>query len=183
MYLNAKFEAAAGFAPSAAELEAFVTGAGGVRLGMAENEVTAALGKNPTRREVASSPGAATEVAWEDIPGARPGAAHGRLADGRLVFIEFTTAKLSLPRVSRAVARSLTESADLVRRSVAKSLRMQDIEVITHTPGQRVKWSIGLGDPTTVVSYWLWEVEPGGEALFVEEENGVAGQPITRPLR
>ena len=89
-------------------------------------------------------------------------------------------------RVDRATAESLT-SADFVRRSVAKPVRMKDIEAVTGTRGYHGLWRIIRPAGTQrviVVSRWFWEVEPGGEALSVEEEeDGIAGQPIIVPMR
>ena len=67
---------ASGGVPSPAELEAYVSGAGTVRLGMSEGEVTRALGRKPSRRK---DGGDTADVAWDDLPGPRPGhAPHDR---------------------------------------------------------------------------------------------------------
>ena len=164
-----------------AEWSAFVSNAGRVRLGMTEKEVNEALGKGATRREEAQSPGAAAHVAWDDIGGENPGAALGTFLHGKLVRIEFATAKTAMPHVSREAASSL-QSAETVRRSVARTLRMSDVEAVTGSRGLRARWSIGEnpgGDPH-ISSKWVWEVEPGGELLIVDEEDGFAGQPVTR---
>jgi hypothetical protein len=171
--------------PSAAELDAFVTGAGGVHLGMTESEVSDELGAKPTRRQEATSPGASTDVVWDRIGGARPGGALGSFLEGRLVRIEYAPAgKPDLPRLDRTSAESLTR-AEYVRRSVDRSLRMADIEAVTRGPGCRASWIIGRGSggKTTVMSRWLWEVEPGGQALIVEEEDGLVDQPIIRSMK
>jgi hypothetical protein len=170
--------------PSAMELDAYVTGAGRVHLGMTESEVSDALGKKPARRDDAMSPGASTDVAWDGLEGARPGAALGRFLDGRLVRIEFAPASSVFPRIDRAVAAAVT-SADFVRASVARTLQMADIEAVTRTPAHRRAWIIGRGNDgkTTVGSRWIWEVEPGGKALLVEEADGLAGQPHIRSLK
>jgi hypothetical protein len=171
--------------PTAAELEAYVTGAGRVRLGMTEGEVTAALGKKPSRRQDPMSRDAPTDVAWDGLPGPAPGAALGRFVEGGLVRIEYAPADAPLPRVDRAAAHSLTQSAALVQRAVARELRLAEVEAVTAAPGTRRTWTLsrGAGGRTRVSSRWLWEVEPGGEALIVEEDDGFAGQPIIRRLR
>jgi hypothetical protein len=125
-----------------------------------------------------------TEVAWDNIAGPHPGAALGRFAAGRLSQIEFATATAAMPRISPEVARSL-ESADVVRRSVARTLRLEDVEAATGSHGLRARWIFTHRPPNRadVMSMWLWEVEPGGRALVVEVENGLAGQPVVRDLR
>ena len=175
---------AAGDVPSAAELDQFVSGAGGVRLAMTEDEVSSALAVKPARRRDAMSSDGMTEVAWDNIGGPHPGAAVGRFVAGKLTQIEFATATTAMPRISRDVARSL-ESADVVRRSVARTLRLEDVEAATGSHGLRARWIFTHRPPdrADVMSMWLWEVEPGGRALVVEEENGLAGQPVVRDLR
>jgi hypothetical protein len=170
--------------PGPEELEAFVSGAGAVRLGMTEGEISAALGKNPTRRRDPPSPDAPAEASWEGLEGARPGAAAGLFREGRLLRIEFAPATPALPRLDRAAAESVTRP-DFVRRSVARTLRMADIEAVTRRPGYRATWAIasGFGSRTTVSSRWLWEIEPGGKVLYVEEHDGAAGQPVIRSMR
>jgi hypothetical protein len=170
--------------PSAEQLEAYVTGAGAVRLGMTEGEVTEALGRKPSRRDDAMSPGASTDVAWDDLQGPRPGAALGRFRDDRLYSIEFAPASPAIPRLDYATADSVTQ-ADYVRRSVARTLRLADIEAVTHMPGCRASWALmsGFGRPTSVMSRWLWEVEPGNRFLLVEELDGLAHQPVIRERR
>jgi hypothetical protein len=170
--------------PTPDELEAYVTGAGAVRLGMTEREVTLALGRKPSRRDDAMSPGASTDVAWDDLQGLRPGAALGRFLDDRLQSIEFAPASPALPRLDYATANSVT-LPDYVRRSVAGTLRMADIEAVTRVPGYRASWAImtGFGTPTRVKSRWLWEVDPGDRLLLVEELDGLAHQPVIRTKR
>jgi hypothetical protein len=167
--------------PSPKELEAYVSGAGAVRLGMSESEVTEALGKKPSRRQ---DRGDTADVAWDDLKGPRPGAALGSFREGRLLRIEFAPAMPVLPRVDYATADSLTR-ADIVRGSVDRTLRIADIEAVTRVPGYRATWAIasGFGVKTTVTSRWLWEIEPGGKVLFVDEEDGYAGQPVIRDRR
>ena len=175
---------ASGDVPSAAELDQFVSGAGGIRLAMTEDEVSAALGVRPARRRDAISQDDVTEVAWDNIGGAHPGAAVGRFIVGKLIQIELATASSTMPRIGSAVARSL-ESADVVRRSVARTLRIDDVEAATGSRGLRARWIISHRPPdrANVMSIWAWEVEPGGRALVVEEENGLAGQPVVRDLK
>jgi hypothetical protein len=170
--------------PSSAELEAYVSGAGAVRLGMTESEVTEALGKKPSRRDDAQSPGATTDVAWDALEGPRPGAALGRFRDDRLLSIEFAPAAQVYPRLDYATADSVTQ-ADFVRRSVARTLRMADIEAVTLVPGYRASWTVmtGFGTPTRVSSRWMWEVDPGDKVLYVAELDGLAGQPVIRNKR
>jgi len=59
---------------------------------------------------------------------------------------------------------------------------MADIEAITRVRRYRATWAIasGFGAKTTVHRRWFWKIEPGGEFLFVDEEDGAAGQPVTR---
>jgi hypothetical protein len=170
--------------PSPEQLEDYVTGAGAVRLGMTESEVSEALGKKPSRRDDALSPGASTDVAWDDLQGPRPGAALGRFRDDRLYSIEFAPASPVPPRLDSATANSVTK-ADYVRRSVARTLRMADIEAVTRVPGYRASWTImsGFGSPTRVKSRWLWEVDPGDRFLVVDELDGLAHQPVIRAKR
>lgn len=170
--------------PSREQLDDYVTGAGAVRLGMTEGEVTEALGRKPSRRDDAMSPGASTDVAWDDLQGPRPGAALGRFRDDRLYSIEFAPASPPMPRLDFATANSVTQ-ADYVRRSVARTLRLADIEAVTRTPGCRASWAImsGFGRPTSVMSRWVWEVEPGDRYLLVEELDGLADQPVIRARR
>jgi len=170
--------------PDPEELEAYVSGAGAVRLGMTESEVTEALGSKPSRRQDAKSPGASTDVAWDGLQGPRPGAALGRFVENRLVSIEFAPTAPVLPRLDYATAHSVT-GADYVRRSVARTLRMADIEAVTRVPGYRASWTImsGFGSPTRVSSRWMWEVDPGDRVLYVPELDGVAGQPVIRNKR
>jgi hypothetical protein len=175
---------ASGDVPSATELDQFVSGAGGVRLAMTEDEVSGALGARPLRRSDATSRGEAVDVAWDNIGGAHPGAALGHFVAGKLFAIEFATASKAMPRISADVARSL-ESGDVVRRSVARTLRIEDVERATGSRGLRVRWIISHRPPdrANVMSVWAWEVEPGGRALVVKDENGLAGQPIVRDFR
>ncbi len=170
--------------PGAEELEAFVSAAGAVQLGMTEAEVSAALGRNPTRRQDPPSPDAPADASWEGLEGARPGAAAGLFREGRLLRIEFAPATPALPRLGRAAAESVTRT-DFVRRSVARTLRMADIEAVTRVPGYRATWAIasGFGSRTTVSSRWLWAIEPGEKVLYVEEHDGAAGQPVIRSMR
>jgi hypothetical protein len=170
--------------PGPDELEAYVTGAGAVRLGMTESEVSEALGKKPSRRDDAMSPGASTDLAWDGLQGTRPGAALGRFRDDRLMSIEFAPASPALPRLDYATASSVT-GADYVRRSVAGTLRVADIEAVTLVPGCRATWTImsGFGTPTRVKSRWVWEVDPGDRVLLVEELDGLAHQPVIRAKR
>jgi hypothetical protein len=175
---------ASGDVPSAAELDQFVSGAGGVRLAMTEDEVSAALGARPSRRSDATSRDEVADVAWDNIGGAHPGAALGHFRAGKLYAIEFATASTVMPRISADVARSL-ESGDVVRRSVARTLRIEDIEAATGSRGLRARWIFNHRPPdrASVMSVWAWEVEPGGRALVVEDENGLAGQPVVRDLK
>jgi hypothetical protein len=170
--------------PSPAELEAYVTGAGAVRLGMTESEVTEALGKKPSRRDEAQSSGASTGLAWDDLEGPRPGFALGRFRDDRLYSIEFAPAAQVYPRLDYATASSVTQP-DYVRRSVARTLRIADIEAVTRVPGYRASWAVmtGFGTPTRVMSRFMWEVDPGDRLLYVEELDGLAGQPVIRKKR
>jgi hypothetical protein len=170
--------------PSPEQLEAYVSGAGAVRLGMTESEVSEALGQKPSRRQDAQSPGASTDVAWDGLPGPRPGAALGRFIEDRLISIEFAPAAPVFPRLTYATANVVTQP-DYVRRSVARTLRMADIEAVTGVPGHRASWAImtGFGSPTRVKSRWMWEVEPGGRFLYVEELDGLAKQPVIRKQR
>jgi hypothetical protein len=173
---------ALGGVPSPAELEAYVSGAGAVRLGMTESEVTEALGSKPSRRDNALSP--AKDVAWDGLKGPRPGAALGRFQDGRLLSIEFAPAEQVYPRLDYATADSVTQ-ADYVRRSVDRTLRLADIEAVTGVPGYRASWTVmsGFGSPTRVRSRWMWDVDPGDRVLYVEELDGLAGQPVIRKKR
>lgn len=166
--------------PSARELDAFVTGAGRPRLGMTEKQVSDALG-TPTRRQDPASPGDSTDVVWDHLEGPHPGAALGRFQDGQLIYIEFATTAIALPHVDRAAATSLTE-AEIVQRSVAKELRMRNIEAVTRSPGQRMAWTIGRdnGNRASVTSRWAWEIDPGGDYLIVRERDGFVEQPIIR---
>jgi hypothetical protein len=166
--------------PSPKELDAYVGGAGAVHLGMTEAEVTKALGKKPSRRD----DGAGTDVAWDDLKGPRPGAALGRFRDDRLYSIEFAPAAQVYRRLDYATADSVTQP-DYVRRSVARTLRMADIESVTRVPGYRASWAImsGFGTPTRVQSKWMWEVDPGDRILYVTELDGFAGQPVIRNKR
>ena len=165
-----------------AELDQYVSGAGNVRLGMTEDEVTSALGVKPARRLDAMSSDGITEVAWDNIGGTHPGAAVGRFIGGKLTQIDFATAKTAMPRISSDVASSL-ERAEIVQRAVAHTLRLEDIEAVTGSRGLRARWTlIELSNHPNVRSVWAWEVEPGGKALVVEEENGLAGQPVVRDL-
>jgi hypothetical protein len=170
--------------PTPEDLEAYVSGAGEVRLGMTESEVTDALGSKPSRRDDANSPGASTDVAWDALEGPRPGAALGRFVEGRLFSIQFAPRAPVLPRLDHATADSVT-GADYVRRSVARTLTMADIEAVVRVPGCRASWTImsGSGSPTRVSSQWLWEVDPGDRVLFVREDDGTAGQPVIRKKR
>jgi hypothetical protein len=176
---------ASGDVPSAAELEQFVSGAGNVRLMMTEKEVSSALGTKPTQRQEAMSSDEESVVVWGTITGPHPGAALGRFAAGRLRQIEFGTASTAMPRIGRDVAASL-ESAEIVRRSVARTLRLADIEAATGSRGLRARWTFTHWPPdrANVMSVWVWEIEPGGRALVVEEEgDGAVGQPVVRDLK
>ena len=176
---------ASGGVPSPAALEAYVSGAGAVRLGMTEREVIKALGSKPSRRQQGSdSPGANADVAWDDLKGPRPGAALGKFRDDRLYSIEFAPAAQVYPRLDYATADSVTQP-DYVRRSVARTLHMADIEAVTRVPGYRASWTVmsGFGSPTRVMSRWFWEVDPGDRLLYVEDLDGLAGQPVIRNKR
>jgi hypothetical protein len=175
---------AAGDVPSAAELEAFVSHAGNVRLTMTEQEVRSALGTKPTRRQEAMSSDGESVVVWDTITGPHPGAALGRFVAGRLRQIEFATASTAMPRIGRDVAASL-ESAETVRRSVAGTLRIADIEAATGSRGLRARWTFTHWPPdrAKITSVWLWEIEPGGRVLMVDEYDGLAGQPVVRDLK
>ena len=170
--------------PTPEELEAYVSGAGVVRLGMTEAEVTKTLDKKPGRRDDAQSSGASTDVAWDGLNGPRPGAALGRFRDDRLYSIEFAPTEQAYPRLDYSTAHSVTQ-ADYVRRSVARTLRMADIEAVTRVPGYRASWTImgGFGSPTRVQSMWVWEVDSGDRILYVKEFDGLAGQPVIRNKR
>jgi hypothetical protein len=167
--------------PSPAELEAYVSGAGRVRLGMTESEVTKALGRKPSRRKDGEG---TADVAWDDLPGPRPGHALGNFRDDRLYGIEFAPAAQVYPRLDYATAETVTQ-ADYVRRSVDRTLLMADIEAVTGVPGYRASWTVmsGFGSPTRVRSRWLWEVDPGDRVLYVDELDGLAGQPVIRDKR
>jgi hypothetical protein len=167
--------------PSPAELEAYVSGAGAVRLGMTESEVTSALGRKPGRRH---DEGKDADVAWDDLKGPRPGYALGKFRADRLYSIEFAPAAQVYPRLDHATADSVTQ-ADYVRRSVARTLRMADIEAVTRVPGYRASWTVmsGFGAPTRVRSRWLWEVDPGDSVLVVDELDALAEQPVIRKKR
>jgi hypothetical protein len=172
---------AAGDVPSAAELEQFVSGAGHVRLVMTEAEVSAALRAKPTRRQEAMSSDGESVVVWDTITGPHPGAALGRFVAGRLRQIEFATTSSAMPRISGDVAAAL-ERAEIVRRSVARTLRIADIEAATGSRGLRVRWTFAHRPPDRayITSVWAWAIEPGGRALVVDEEDGLAGQPVVR---
>ena len=171
----------AGGVPSLSELEAYVSGAGTVRLGMTESEVTEALGRKPSRRKDGED---TADVAWDDLPGPRPGYALGNFRDDTLYSIEFAPAAQVYPRLDYATASAVTR-ADYVRRSVDRTLRMADIEAVTRAPGYRASWTVmtGFGTPTRVRSRWFWEVDPGDKVLYVEELDGLAGQPVIRDKR
>jgi hypothetical protein len=170
--------------PNKDELDAFVSGAGDVHLGMRERDVSAVLGRQPNRRQDATSPGATTDVLWDSLQGARPGAVLGHFLDGRLVRVEFGPLSPMLPRLDRATAESLTRGS-FVSRAAAGMLRLADIEAVTRMPGYHARWILGrgAGGHTTVGNRWVWEVEPGGQALIVDEEDGRAGPPVIRTLR
>jgi hypothetical protein len=172
---------ASGGVPSPAELEAYVSGAGTVRLGMTESEVTRALGSKPSRRKDGED---TADVAWDDLQGPRPGYALGNFRDDTLYSIEFAPAAQVYPRLDYAAASAVTQP-DYVRRSVARTLRMADIEAVTRVPGSRASWTImsGFGSPTRVQSRWLWEVDPGDRVLLVDELDGLAHQPVIRAKR
>lgn len=172
---------ASGGVPSPAELEAYVSGAGTVRLGMTESEVTRALGSKPSRRK---DGGNTADVAWDDLQGPRPGHALGHFRDDRLYAIEFAPAAQVYPRLDHATAAAVTQP-DYVRRSVARTLTMAEIEAVTRVPGYRASWTVmsGFGAPTSVSSRWFWEVDPGNRVLYVEELDGLAGQPVIRDKR
>jgi hypothetical protein len=180
---NATVEEAApsGGVPSSAELEAYVSRAGTVRLGMTESEVTDALGMKPSRRK---DGGDEADVAWDNLQGPRPGHALGHFREDRLYAIEFAPAAQVYPRLDYATASAVTQ-ADYVRRSVARTLTMADIEAVTVVPGYRASWTVmsGFGSPTRVRSRWFWEVDPGNRVLYVEELDGLAGQPVIRDKR
>lgn len=81
------------------------------------------------------------------------------------------------------VARSLT-SAAIVQRVVARALPWGDIEAATGGPGRLVRWQMyKVGGAAATRGHWMWEIEPGGSALVVEESDGLAGQPVIRPLQ
>lgn len=170
-----------GDVPTPADLEAYVTGGGKVRLGMTESEVTTALGSTPSRRQ---DNGEFADVAWDTLKGPRPGAAVGKFRGDRMYRIEFAPAAQVYPRLDYATADSVTR-AEYVRRSVDRTLRMADIESVTGVPGYRASWAIasGFGIPTTVTSRWVWDVDPGNRFLLVEETDGLADQPIIRNKR
>lgn len=175
---------AAGDVPSPAELNAYVSNAGNVHLTMKEDEVDSALGAKPTRRMDAASQDGETQVAWDQIGGDHPGAAAGRFYAQRLTQIEFAPASRSMPRISKDVADSLLRQ-QYAQRAVAHTLRMTDIESVTASKGARALWRFTHRPPdgAIVTSVWMWEVEPGGEALIVEEQDGSAGQPVVRSLK
>ncbi|MGZ8851679.1 MAG: hypothetical protein ACXW3E_15305, partial [Thermoanaerobaculia bacterium] len=56
---------------------------------------------------------------------------------------------------------------------------------IAGSRGLRARWTLAdvPGGAPLVVSTWVWEVEPGGRLLIVEDVNGLAGQPIVRTMR
>ena len=172
---------ASGGVPSPSELEAYVSGAGTVRLGMTESEVTSALGSKPSRRK---DGGDTADVAWDDLQGPRPGYALGNFRDDTLYSIEFAPAAQVYPRLDYATAEAVTQ-ADYVRRSVARTLRMADIEAVTRVPGFRASWTVmsGFGTPTRVRSRWFWDIDPGNKMLYVDELDGLAGQPVIRDKR
>jgi hypothetical protein len=172
---------ASGGVPSPAELEAYMSGAGAVRLGMSESEVTRALGSKPSRRQ---DGGDTADVAWDALKGPRPGAALGKFREDKLYSIEFAPAAQVYPRLDYATADSVT-APDYVRRSVARTLRMADIEAVTRVPGYRASWTVmsGFGTPTRVMSRWMWDVDPGNRVLYVEETDGLAHQPVIRDKR
>jgi hypothetical protein len=175
---------AAGDVPSSAELDQYVTGAGGIRLAMSEEEVTDALGTKPARRREALSQDGITEVAWDNIDGPHPGHAAGGFVAGKLIWITFATASTSLPRVGRDAASSLLTGA-VAQRSVARTLRLEDVEAVTGSRGLRARWTFTHRPPdrADIASVWVWEVEPGGRMLSVEERDGLAGQPVEREWR
>ena len=123
-------------------------------------------------------------MAWDDLQGPRPGFALGNFRDDKLYSIEFAPAAQVYPRLDYATAEAVTQP-DYVRRSVARTLRMADIEAVTHVPGYRASWTVmsGFGTPTSVRSRWFWEVAPGNRVLYVEELDGLADQPIIRDKR
>ena len=167
--------------PSEAELDAYLTGAGGVHLGMSESEVSDAFDAK-ARRLRERLRGVPLDVVWESIGGPHPGAAIGMFVDDRLVRIEFVPRRPDLPRISQAAADTLL-TAEIVQRSVDRTLRMTDIEAAVG-PGYRATWFIdGRGGPTRVGSQWLWEVEPGGKALIVLVVGDDVDQPVIRPLK
>jgi hypothetical protein len=172
---------ASGGVPSPEELEAYVSRAGTVRLGMTESEVTRALGSKPSRRK---DGGNTADVAWDDVPGPRPGHALGNFRDDKLYAIEFAPAAQVYPRLDIATADAVTQ-AEYVRRSVARTLTMADIEAVTRVPGYRASWTVmsGFGTPTSVRSRWFWDVDPGNRVLYVDELDGLAGQPVIRDKR
>lgn len=94
------------------------------------------------------------------------------------------TSSKALPRISREAAQSL-QSGDVVQRSVARTLQLKDVEAVAGSRGMRSKWTFTHHPPdrADVKSTWVWQIESGGTALIVEEENGLAGQPIERPLK
>jgi len=49
----------------------------------------------------------------------------------------------------------------VVRRSVARRLRMEDIEAVTGSRGLRARWIFSHRPPdrANVMSVWAWEVE------------------------
>jgi hypothetical protein len=172
---------ASGGVPSPAELEAYVSGAGAVRLGMTEREVIKALGSKASRRQ---DGGEFVDVAWDALKGPRPGAALGKFREDKLYSIEFAPATQVYPRLDYATADSVTR-AEYVRRSVDRTLRMADIEAVTRVPGYRASWAVasGFGIPTSVTSQWFWNVDPGNRVLYVDETDGRAGQPVIRDKR
>ena len=171
--------------PGSDELDALVSGAGRLRIGMAQKEAMDALGE-PSRQE--NIPWEkVTQLFWENLRGAHPGRVTAGFRDGKLVHLELVPANRPLPRVDAAAAASL-ERAEVVQKAVSKQLRMPEIEGVTGKRGGQVRLSVVRGyldqpDRIVVARTWSWEVEPGGRALLVEERDDLAGQPITRKLR
>ncbi|HET6900211.1 MAG TPA: hypothetical protein VFK70_17800, partial [Vicinamibacteria bacterium] len=166
--------------PSAAELDAYLSGAGGVHLGMTVSEVSDAFDAKPTRRQEAPSRGVPVDVVWDTIGGPRPGGALGLFEDDRLRRIEFIPRRPDLPRITQAAADTFL-TGEIARRSYERTLRMSEIEAVTG-PGYRATWFIdGRAGTTRVGSQWVWEVEPGGKVLVVVVVGDDVGQPVVRP--
>ena len=162
-----------------------MSGAGAVRLGMTEAEVTKALGKNPSRRDDAQSPGASTDVAWDELNGPRPGAALGRFRDDRLYSIEFAPAEqdVSAPRLRHREMPSRGPSMFVDPSRGRCAWRTSRRSRACPATARRGRIMGGFGSATRVKSKWIWEVDSGDRILYVTELDGVAGQPVIRSKR